>query len=109
VRDTVPREYHHRLDEVEKGGNTRVPPHRPSIDLGINLEEGKRVPIKKIYALSYAQLDELHQYIKRREKRGWIWRVKSGRASPIMFVKKKHGKLRICADHRVLNQVSKKE
>jgi len=35
--------------------------------------------------------------------------VKSGRASPIMFVKKKDGKLRLCADYRALNEVTKKD
>jgi len=37
------------------------------MDLGIDLEEGKIVPIKKIYALSYDQLEELHRYIKQNE------------------------------------------
>jgi len=62
VRETVPREYHHLLDVFEKGEKTRVPPHQPGINLGIDLEEGKTVPIKKIYALSYNQLEELHRY-----------------------------------------------
>jgi len=35
--------------------------------------------------------------------------VKSGRASPIMFVKKKDGKLRLCADYQALNEVTKKD
>jgi len=35
--------------------------------------------------------------------------VKSGRASPIRFVKKKDGKLRLCADYRALNEVTKKD
>jgi len=52
VRDTVPQEYHHLVAVFEKGEKTTVPPHRPGIDLGIDLEEGKTVPIKKIYALS---------------------------------------------------------
>jgi len=109
VRDTVPREYHHLLDGFEKGEKITVPPHRPGIDLGIDLEEGKTVPIKKIYALSYDQLQELYRYIKQNEDRGWIRRVKSGRASPIMFVKKKDGNLRLCADYRALNEVTKKD
>jgi len=109
VRDTVPREYHHLLNVFEQGEKTKVPPHRPGMDLGIDLEEGKTVPIKKIYALSYDQLEELHGYIKQNEDRGWIRRVKSGRASPIMFVKKKDVKLRLCADYRALNEVTKKD
>ena len=67
VRSTVPKEYHHLLDVIEKGEKTTVPPHRPGIDLGIELEEGKTVPIKMIYPLSYDQIEELHQYIKQNE------------------------------------------
>jgi len=52
IRDTVPQEYHDLLDVFEKGEKTTVPPHPPGIDLGIDLEEGNTVPIKKIYALS---------------------------------------------------------
>jgi len=101
--------YHHLLDLFQKGETTTVPPHRPNIDLGIDLEEGKTVPIKKIYALSYDQLEELHRYIKQNENRGWIGRVKSAIASPIMIVKEKDGKLRLCADYRALNEVTKKD
>ena len=81
VRETVPREYHHQLNVFEKGEKTTVPPHRPGIDLGIDLEEWKAVPMKKIYALSYTHLEELHRYIKQNEEREWIRRVKSGRPS----------------------------
>jgi len=75
----------------------------------MDLEEGNTVPIKKIYALSYDQLEELHRYIKQNEDRGWIPTVKSARALPMMFVKKKDGKLRLCADYRALNEVTKKD
>ena len=77
------------LDVFEKGEKTTVPPHRPGVDPGIELEKGKEVPLKKIYPLSYDQIEELHRYIRQNEARGWIQRVRTGRASPIMFVKKK--------------------
>jgi len=35
--------------------------------------------------------------------------VKSGRFSPIIFVKKKNGKLKLCADYQALNEVTKKD
>ena len=60
TKDIVPREYHHLLDVFEKVEKTTLPLHRPGIHLGINLEEGKTVPIKKVYALSYNQIEELH-------------------------------------------------
>ena len=89
TKEIVPREYHHMLDVFEKGEKITVPPHRLGVDLGIELEKGKEVPIKKIYSLSYDQIKELHGYIKQNEARGWIQRVWTGRASPIMFVKKR--------------------
>ena len=64
VRDTVPQEYYHMLDVFKKGEKTTVPLHRAGINLGIDQEEGKMVPIKKIHALSYDQLEELYRYIK---------------------------------------------
>ena len=64
TKEIVPGEYHHLLDVLEKGDKTTLLPHRPGIDLGIDLEEGKSVPIKKIYALSYDQIEELHRYLK---------------------------------------------
>jgi len=109
VRETVRREYHHLLHVFEKREKTMVPPHRLGIDLGIDLEGGKRVPVKKIYALSYDELEELPRYIKQNEARELIRRVKSGRASPIMFVKNKERKLRLWADYWALNEVTKKD
>jgi len=47
--------------------------------------------------------------MKHNEDRGWIRRVKSGRASPIICVKKKDGKLRLCPDYRALNGVTKND
>ena len=97
------------LDVFEKGEKMTVPPHRPVVDLGIKLAKGKEGPIKKIYPLSYDNIEELHQYIKQNEARGWIQRVKTGRGSPIMFVKKKDCKLRLCVDYQALNEITKKD
>jgi len=55
------------LDVFEKGEKTAVPSQGPGIDLRIDLEEGKTVPIKKIYALSSDQLEELQRYISQNE------------------------------------------
>ena len=79
------------------------------MDLGIDLEEGKTVPIQKIYPLSYDQIEELHLYLKQNEERGWIRRVRTGRALPIMFVTKTDGKLRLCVNYSALNKIPKKD
>jgi len=109
IRDKFPHENDHLLDVFEKREKTRVSTNRPGIDLGIDLKELKLVPMKKICALCYDQLEELHRYIKQSEDREWIRRVKSGRASPITFVKQKDGKLRIYAAYRALNAVTMKD
>ena len=89
TKDIVHREYHHMLDEFEKGEKKTVPLHRPGVDIGIELEKGKEVPIKKIYPLSYHQIEELHQYIKLNEARRWIQRVRTGRVSPLCLSSKR--------------------
>ena len=97
------------MDDFETGEKATLPPHRPGIDLGIHLEEGKTVPIKKIYTLSYDQIEELHRCRKQNAERGCLRWVKTGRASSIMFVKKKDSKLRLCVDYRALNEITKKD
>jgi hypothetical protein len=109
LHEVVPKEYHHLLDVFEKEEKTGLPPHRAGIDLEINLEPGKEVPLKKIYPLGQDELEELHRYIQQNEKRGWIRETMVTRAAPILFVKKKDGKLRLCVDYRGLNEITKKD
>jgi len=109
LEEIVPQEYHGYLDVFEEEEKTKLPPHRPGVDLDIKLEEGQGLLVKKIYALSLDELEELWNYIKQNEERGWIRETYSDGGSPIMFVKKKDGKLRLCVDYRALNYVTKKD
>ena len=70
-----------------------------------NSSETKTVPSKRWYECQTRT--KTHDYGEL--LRGWIRRVKSARASPIMCVKKKDGKLTLCADYRALNEVTKKD
>jgi len=109
LEEMVPQEYHGYLDVFEEGEKTKLPPHRPGVDLDIKLEEGQGLPVKKIYALSLDELEELWNYIKQNAERGWIGETYSDGGSPIMFVTKKGGELRLCVDYRALNYVTKKD
>jgi len=109
LEEMVPQEYHEYLDVFEEGEKTKLPPHRRGVDLEIKLEEGEGLPIKKMYTLSQDELKELRSYIKQNEGRGWIRETYSDGGSPIMFVKKKDGKLRLCVDYWALNYVTKKD
>ena len=41
LESRVPKEYHDLLQAFEKGEKTGLPPHRPEIDLEINMEKEK--------------------------------------------------------------------
>jgi len=41
LEEMVPQEYHEYLDVFEEGEKTKLPPHRPGVDLEIKLEEGE--------------------------------------------------------------------
>ena len=57
LESLVPEEYHDLLQAFEKGEKTGLPPHRPGIDLEINMEEGKGLPDQKIYPLGAEELE----------------------------------------------------
>ena len=105
----VPREYHNLLQAFKKGKKTGLPPHRPVIDLEINMEEGKGLADQKIYPLGAEELEPVQEYINKSQVRGWIREALTDSGSPIMFVKKKDGSLRHCVDYRALNEVTKKD
>jgi len=105
----VPQEYDGYLDVFEEEEKTKQPPHQPGVDLNLKGEEGQGLPINKIYALSQDELKELWHSIKQKENQRWISETHSDGGSPIMFGKKKHGKLRLCVNYRALNHVTKKD
>ena len=71
-------------------------------------EEGKPVTIKKQYPLSYNPFEYLADYLKQNQELVWIRNVRTRRASPLMLVKNKCGKLRLDIDYRALNEITKK-
>jgi len=48
LEEMVPQEYHGYMDVFEEGEKTKLPPHRPGVDLDIKLEEGQGLRVKKI-------------------------------------------------------------
>ena len=61
MENLVPEEYHDMLQAFEKGEKTGLPPHRPGIDLEINMEEGKGLPDQKIYPLGAEELETVQE------------------------------------------------
>ena len=109
LEDSVPQEYHDLLPAFEKGEKNSFPPHRAGIDLEINIEEGKGLPDQKIYPLGAEEREAVQDYIRTNQDRGWIREAFTDGGSPIIFVKKKDGTLRLCVDYPALNEVTKKD
>jgi hypothetical protein len=55
-----------------------------------------------------SEREELFKYIETNLSKGFIRRSESPAASPILFVKKKTGELRLCVDYQKLNNITRK-
>ncbi|KAF5372651.1 hypothetical protein D9615_009824 [Tricholomella constricta] len=84
-----------------------LPPHRP-YDISIELDEGKTPPFGSIYRLNQEEQKYLSEYLDDYLKKGFIRRSTSSAASPILFIRRKTGDLRLCVDYRGLNAITKK-
>ncbi|SOV07143.1 uncharacterized protein UDID_18780 [Ustilago sp. UG-2017a] len=103
--DIIPQEYHQYLDVFSRVQADKLPPHR-TYDHQIPLEEGKSPPFGPIYSLSEHELKTLREYLEENLAKGFISPSNSPAASPILFVKKKDGSLRLCVDYRGLNRIT---
>ena len=66
-------------------------------------------PQPPIYSLLNSKLGALQEFIDEHLNIGFIWPSRSSHGTPILFVKKKDGSLRLCVDFRSLNKVTKKD
>ena len=102
----IPLEYAEYADVFEDKEIPQLPPHRPGVDHEIPLAPGSKPFYGPIYNLSETELRYLKEYIDRMLERGWIRPSKSPFGSPILFVKKPDGSLRLCVDYRKLNAMT---
>ena len=94
----IPSVYQEFVEVFSKKNAEKLPPHR-STDHAIDLEPGSKLPYGRIYSLSETELKALKAYIETNLASGFIQRSASPAASPILFVKKKDGSLRLCVDY----------
>ena len=104
----VPSAYHDFADVFSEAKSNRMPPHRAS-DHHIDLEEGEQPPLGRMYSLSIAEQEALKIFLDDHVKKGWIRPSASSAGSPILFIRKKDGALRLCVDYRGLNRITKKD
>ncbi|KAJ6437046.1 FHA domain-containing protein [Purpureocillium lavendulum] len=103
----IPSAYQEWADVFSEEEAAKLPP-LSGRSHPIDLEEGQIPPSGPIYNLSEHELAVLREYIASAQKKGWIRRSISPAGSPILFVPKKGGQLRLCVDYRGLNKITKK-
>lgn len=84
-----------------------LPPRR-TVEHGIELEQGAKPPSRPPYRLNFVEQDELKKQIQQLIDGNLIRPSVSPYGSPVLFVKKKSGELRMCIDYRALNNLTVK-
>ena len=69
-------------------------------DHAIELVPGEKSTACKVYPISPSEQKELNAFIQENLDTGRIWPSKSLMASPVFFIKKKDGALRLVQDYR---------
>jgi hypothetical protein len=82
------------------------PPPRRDVDMTIELQPGAAPPHQSPRPMSAAMLDILRKELDELLAAGFITPSNAPYGSPILFVKKKDGSLRMCIDYRALNKIT---
>ncbi|KAI0996656.1 hypothetical protein K3495_g11527 [Podosphaera aphanis] len=107
LRSKLPDWLFHQVSEFSKLDSRILPPHRPT-DHRIVLREGSHPPFGKLYGMSREELIALREWLQDNLSKGFIRPSSFPAASPVLFVKKSDGGLRLCMDYRGLNEVNVK-
>ena len=101
----IPTEYHDFIPLFSKSNSDKLPIHRPS-DMSIDLLPGTKPSAGPIYRLSEPETQALKEYIEENLEKKFIRPSQSTCSSPVMFVPKRNGDLRLCVDYRKLNSIT---
>src|SRR6266699_6563960 len=99
----IPPEYQEFGNLFYEADANKLPPHRPG-DHRIPMREGTAPSFGPLYSLSRQELEALRKWLDENLAKGFIRPSSSPAGSPILFVKKKDGSLRLCVDYRDLNE-----
>ena len=104
--EMVPPQYRDFAKVFSEEESQRLPEHQPW-DHAIDLEPDavKHWKIKS-YPMSPNEQEELDKFLKEHVAKGYLVPSKSPMASPVFFIKKKDGKLRLVQDYRRLNKIT---
>lgn len=110
----LPEHFHKVLPLFDAQKAKELPPHRPGVDHGIEIETGddgkkKTIPWGPLYSMSRDELLVLRKTLMELLDQGFIRVSNSPAAAPVLFAKKPGGGLRFCVDYRALNNITKKD
>ena len=106
--EIVPEEYRQYSKVFSESESERLPEHKP-YDHGIDLKPDAPETLRsKVYPMPPNEQEELDRFLEENLRKGYIVPSKSPMASPVFFVKKKDGKLRLVQDYRKLNEFTVK-
>ena len=98
--EMVPEYYRDFAKVFSEEESQRLPEHQPwdhAIDLEPNAVKHWKI---KSYPMSANKQEELDKFLKEHVSKGYLVPSKSPMASPVFFIKKKDGKLRLVQDYR---------
>lgn len=102
--EIVPEDYRKFKKVFSEEESQRLPEHQPwdhKIELKPDAPDTLR---SKVYPMSHDEEQELDKFLKEQTEKGYITPSKSPMSSPVFFIKKKDGKLRLVQDYRKLNE-----
>lgn len=103
----IPKWLQHNESVFSELDSRMLPLHR-EIDHRIVLKDGSTPPFGKLYGMTKEELVTLREWLQDNLSKGFIRPSSSPAASPVLFVKKSNGKLRLCMDYRALNAITVK-
>ncbi|KAJ1018176.1 hypothetical protein NDA13_006492 [Ustilago tritici] len=103
----IPQLYQHLRDVFDEVEADKLPQHTEH-DLHLELVEGSRLPQGPLYLKGPKEMSELRKYLDENFVKGFIQPSKSPARSPVLFVRKKDGGLRLCVDYQGLNKITVK-
>jgi len=101
-------EYLKEFDSVFSKKSFNVLPESKKWDHVVELIPGEKASNCKVYPLAPTEQKELDQFLKENLETGQIHLSKSPMASPVFFIKKKDGTLRLVQDYQALNAMTVK-
>ena len=105
LRELIPSSYHDFIDVFSKERGESLPSHAAH-DIKLDLFPDAIPPFGGIYRLAAPEQKTLKDYIDDMLAKGLIRESSSRAASPVLFVPKADGSVRLCVDYRKLNTMT---